>query len=165
MLTVRTLIRPLLAAPFVVGGSSALKQPKPAADKSADVSVPIAGNVGLPTDPVTLVKVNALVQIGGGIVLALGWFPRLVSLVLGASLVPTTIAGHRFWAARDKGERELQAMQFAKNAGILGGLLAVAMDTGGRPSIFWSGRRAAGRAAHTVSDTVSSAVHAVPGVA
>ena len=60
-------------------------------------------------------------------------------------------------------------LQFAKNAGLLGGLLAAALDTGGRPSVFWSGRRAAGRAvqnvggaAQTVADTVTGAYHSLP---
>ena len=69
-------------------------------------------------------------------------------------------------------------LQFAKNAALLGGLLAAALDTGGRPSVFWSGRRAAacaerrgaaqnvagsvGGAAQTVADTVTGAYHSLP---
>ena len=41
--------------------------------------------------------------------------------------------------------------------------MAAALDTGGRPSVFWSGRRAAGRAAQTVADSVSGAYHTLPG--
>ena len=53
-------------------------------------------------------------------------------------------------------------IEFTKDAGMLGGLLAAALDTGGRPSVFWSGRRAAGRAAHNVADTVSGVYHTLP---
>lgn len=165
MVDLRTLIRPLLAAPFIVGGLHALRAPKPLAEASADVSVPIADKVGLTEDPLALVKANAVVQVAAGAALAFGWVPRLTSLVLGASLVPTTIAGHRFWAASAPAERDAQLVQFAKNAGVLGGLLAIALDTGGRPSVFWSGRRAAGHAARTVADTAAAAYHTVPGVA
>lgn len=164
MLDMRTLIRPLLAAPFIVGGLQALKATKPMADKSADVSVPIAEAVGLPNDPETLVKLNACVQVGGGVVLAFGFVPRLASLVLGASLVPTTIAGHRFWAEDESSRRSAQLIQFAKNAGVVGGLLAAALDTGGRPSMFWSGRRAAGQVAQSVADTAAAAYRTIPGV-
>jgi uncharacterized membrane protein YphA (DoxX/SURF4 family) len=134
------------------------------ADTSADVALPIARAVGLPRDPVTLVRLNAGVQIGVGAVLAAGFVPRLASLVLGASLVPTTIAGHRFWAEQEPPKRDVQLIQFAKNAGVLGGLLAAALDTGGRPSLFWSGRRAAGHVAQSVADTATAAYHTIPGV-
>ena len=105
MVDMRTLVRPLLAAPFIVGGINALRTPRPLAEKSADVAVPIAGAVGLPKDPLTLVKVNAAVQVGAGLALLCGFVPRVTSLVLGASLVPTTIAGHQFWAERDPAKR------------------------------------------------------------
>jgi putative oxidoreductase len=162
MLDLRTLIRPLLAAPFIVGGINALRAPQPTARMAADVAAPIGESLGLGRNPETLVKINAGVQIGAGIVMALGFLPRLTSVVLSASLVPTTIAGHRFWEEGDPAERDRQAIQFAKNAGVLGGLLATALDTGGRPSVFWSGRRAAERAAHNVADTVSGVYHTLP---
>jgi uncharacterized membrane protein YphA (DoxX/SURF4 family) len=162
MLDARTLIRPLLAAPFIVGAINALKSPKSAADRSAGVAVPIAEAVGLPTNPETLVKLNAGVQIGAAVALGLGWAPRAAALLLSTSLVPTTIAGHRFWDEREGQGRDAQLVQFGKNAGLLGGLLAAALDTGGRPSLFWSGRRAAEHAAHSVADTVSGAYRALP---
>ena len=164
MVDMRTLIRPLLAAPFIVGGIQALRAPQPRADKAADVATSIASAVGLPKSPETLVKANAGVQVGAGVVLAIGFLPRIAPLVLGASLVPTTIAGHRFWAQTSSADRNAQLIQFAKNAGMLGGLLAAALDTGGRPSVFWSGRRAARQAAHSVADTVTTAYHTLPGV-
>jgi uncharacterized membrane protein YphA (DoxX/SURF4 family) len=165
MLDARTLIRPLLATPFVVGGLNALRSPTPTAKRAAGVAVPIAEAVGLPTNPETLVKVNAGIQIGAAAALVLGLAPRAAALLLGASLVPTTLAGHRFWEERERPARTAQLVQFGKNAGLLGGLLAAALDTGGRPSLFWSGRRAAERAAHSVADTVSGAYRALPVVA
>jgi len=79
------------------------------------------------------------------------------------SLVPTTLAGHRFWEADDRSQRDAQLTPFTKNAAMLGGLLAAALDTGGRPSV-WSGRRVAGQAAHSVADTTSAAYRTLPGV-
>ncbi len=164
MADLRTLFRPLLAAPFIVGGFNALRAPKPIADASADVTAPIAKTVGLPRDPVSFVMLNAAVQVGAGVSLAVGVVPRFASLILGASLVPTTIGRHRFWSVHDSATRSAELIQFAKNAGILGGLLASALDTGGRPSVFWSGRRAAGRVAQSLANTATSAYEAIPGV-
>ncbi len=162
MLTFRTLVRPLLAAPFIVGGVNALRQAKPMADSAADVVAPMGQAVGLGSDPETLVKINAGVQVGAGAILALGFMPRLAALLLTGTLVPTTVIEHRFWEQREPAERNRQMLQFAKNAGLLGGLLTAALDTGGRPSVFWSGRRTAERAAHNVAETVSGVYHTLP---
>ncbi|MCU1397437.1 MAG: DoxX family protein [Acidimicrobiales bacterium] len=165
----RTLSRPLLAAAFVAGGIQTLRAPKAVIPAAEEVGVPIAEKVGLPTDPEQLIKINAGVQVGAGALLALGFFPRAASLALAASLVPTSIAGHPFWKEKDADARAAQRMQFFKNASMLGGLLASALDTGGRPSVFWSGRKAAGRAAGSISSaaqsvagTVGNAVQALP---
>jgi uncharacterized membrane protein YphA (DoxX/SURF4 family) len=165
----RTLIRPLLAGTFVAGGIKTFRSPTGATPAAERVGVPIAARLGLPTDPETLVKLNAGVQVGAGALLALGLFPRVAALTLAGSLVPTTIAGHRFWEEREPAKRETQRLQFLKNASILGGLLAVAVDTGGRPSVFWSSRRVAGKAAgslssaaQTVASTVGDALQSLP---
>lgn len=164
----RALLRPFIAAPFIVGGLNVLRSPDAVVDKAKDVALPIADAVGLPKDTLQLVKINAGVQLGGGILLALGIAPRLAYVALAGSIVPTTIAGHRFWEQQDPKQRMAQITQFAKNAGLFGGLLLAALDTGGRPSVFWSSRRAAGRAAnsithaaHSVSETVGSVAHSV----
>ena len=47
----------------------------------------------------TLVRVNAAIQLGAAAALATGRAPRLSAMVLAASLVPTTCAGHPFWEA------------------------------------------------------------------
>jgi len=57
--------------------------------------------------------------------LAMGRAPRLAALALAASLIPTTIAGHRFWTETDPSARAAQRIQFLKNAAMLGGLLVV----------------------------------------
>jgi uncharacterized membrane protein YphA (DoxX/SURF4 family) len=170
MLGPRSLSRTLLAAPFIVGGLNALRAPAAVAPAAAQVGVPLAEQVGVTAQAETLVKVNAGVQIGAGALLVLGVVPRLASLALAGSLVPTTLAGHRFWE-KSGDERQQQLIHFVKNAGMLGGLLAAALDTGSRPSVFWRGRRAAVDAgssladvAQTVAGTVTHAYHALPGV-
>ncbi len=77
----------------------------------------------------------------------MGWWPRLSAAVLAGTLVPTTLAGHRFWEIEDKQERAQQRIHFLKNVTMLGGLLIAAADTAGDPSLAWRGRHAA-RDAH-----------------
>ena len=78
---------------------------------------------------------------------AMGWFPRLSAAVLAGTLVPTTLAGHRYWEIEDKQERAQQQIHFLKNLTMLGGLLIAAADTGGNPSLAWRRRHAARAAA------------------
>lgn len=156
MIGPRNIVRPLLASSFVVMGYQVLRNPKPLRPAAEEVGVPIAETVGLPTDPLTLVNINAGVQVGAGALLALGRFPRAASLALAASLVPTTLAGHRFWEATNAEDKKTQLIHFLKNAGILGGLLMSALDTGGRPSVFWSSRRWISRTGHSIGSAAQS---------
>ncbi len=98
-----------------------------------------------------MVKINAAVQIGGGVLLATGKAPRLASLALAGSLVPTTVVGHDFWNETDPAKKAAQRTQFLKNVSLLGGLLIAAVDTEGKPSLGWRGRRAARHAQETVA--------------
>ncbi len=77
-----------------------------------------------------------------GACLAAGWFPRLASLALAGTLVPTTAAGHRFWEAEDA-DRAQQRIHFLKNLSMFGGLLIAAADTSGQPSLAWRARHGA----------------------
>jgi len=148
----RRVARPLLATVFVMGGADALMNPETKAERANDVGQKMAAPLGLPEDPETLVKINGAVQVGAGALLALGKLPRLASLALAASLVPTTLAGHRFWDETDDRARAAQRIQFFKNVSMLGGLLLAALDTEGRPSLSWRAHRAAGQAAGKVGD-------------
>ena len=148
----RRVARPLLASMFVMGGVDSLMNPEPKVPRAQDIGPKLAQPLGLPDDPETLVKINGAVQVGAGALLAIGKLPRLASLALAASLVPTTLAGHRFWEETDEKARAMQRIQFFKNVSMLGGLLLAAVDTNGRPSVSWRAHRAAGQAADKVSD-------------
>jgi uncharacterized membrane protein YphA (DoxX/SURF4 family) len=162
MIDARSLARPLLASSFVVAGYQALRNPGPLGPAAAEVGGPIVEKVGLRADPLTLVQVNAAAQMGAGLLLALGRLPRVSSLVLAASLVPTTLAAHRFWESAGDDERRAQAQQFLKNAAMLGGLVLAALDTGGRPSVFWSSRRWLGRTGRSIGATAQAVAEHVP---
>lgn len=66
-----------------------------------------------------------LFELGGGISLLLGCYPRLGALALLLFLAPVTLVFHR--ALGDPG----QAAHFAKNIAIMGGLLAIVSAGGG----------------------------------
>ncbi|RPK54189.1 DoxX [Streptomyces sp. ADI96-02] len=151
MAVLRRIARPLLAAPFVAGGLRTLRDPHGAAPAAEAVAVPLARRIGpLTEDPVHLVRINAAVQFGAGALLTLGRFPRFASLALAASLVPTTLAGHAWWKEEDPDRRTLQRLQFAKNLGLIGGLLIAAADTHGKPSLAYRTRTAVSRGNRTV---------------
>ncbi|WP_020499352.1 DoxX family membrane protein [Sciscionella marina] len=128
----RRIARPLLAWVFVSGGIDTLRHPagrvelaRPLLDKTiGDRSLPV------PTDPETLVKIDALVKTGAGLALGFGKCPRLAALLLAASLVPTTLAGHSYWEHDDEASRATHRIHFDKNLALLGGLLIAALDKG-----------------------------------
>jgi|ERR1700712_2739879 uncharacterized membrane protein YphA (DoxX/SURF4 family) len=117
--------RPLLAGMFVYGGLDAFRNPAGKVPRAEKVAPDIAALVGIDADTEQLVQFNGAVQIAAGVTLALGLLPRLSALLLAGSLVPTTLAGHRFWEADDDAAKAQQTIQFLKNAGLLGGLLLV----------------------------------------
>ena len=95
----RALARPALASMFVVGGADAVMNPEPKAPAAEDVVEPIAEQVSALDALATpeVVRLNGAVQVLAGVALAFNKLPRLASTALAASLVPTTLAGHRFW--------------------------------------------------------------------
>jgi putative oxidoreductase len=160
MIGVRTLARSLLASMFIVGGIDALRRAPALAPVAENVTEPVSEQVGIDASTETLVKVNGGVQLAGGVMLATCFLPRWGALALAGTLVPTTLAAHRFW--EEEGEAKTQQMiHFCKNAGLLGGLLFAALDHGGRPSVFWTTKRAVGGAAAAVGAGAGAALDAV----
>lgn len=150
MTLVRTAARPLLASMFVVGGVHALRNSAQLAPAAAPVTQKLEGAVGkaapqvpVPHEPQQWVRLNGALQLGAGLALATGRAPRLSSLLLAASTVFTTAAGHRFWEESDPAKKGDQQVHFFKNVSMLGGLLISAVDTEGRPGVAWRARRAA----------------------
>jgi uncharacterized membrane protein YphA (DoxX/SURF4 family) len=154
MLGVRGLSRTLLAGTFVVGGINAWRRSGALAPEAEQLAGTIRSRLGTQITGEQLVKLTAGVQVVGGGLFALGVFPRILALALGVSLVPTTAAGQSFWDA--DGAPVDRPTQFVRNAGLLGGLVFAAIDTGGRPSVFWTGRKAAEGIAETVGTTTKT---------
>jgi len=145
----RRIARPLLASAFIAQGVETIRSPKPIAQSAEPVvdrartALPPEVAEKIPKDTETLVKINAAAQIGGGILLATGKLPRLASVVLAGTLVPTTAAGTDFWNEADPVRKQAQRDAFVKNVGLLGGVLLAAVDTEGKPSLAWRGRQKA----------------------
>ena len=160
---VRRIARPLLASSFLYGGIDTLRNPQtrvpgaaPVVDtitRTADQQLPVQ----VPRDVEQWVKIDAGIKVGAGALLALGKLPRLSALALAGSIVPTTLAGHRFWEHEDPEERFGQLSNLLKNAGLLGGLLIAAVDTEGRPSVGYRAKRAARRAAESTEKSYDRA--------
>ena len=138
MTVLRRIARPLLASVFISEGINALRNPEPETPAAQEVAAQMAGAVPALSgyDTETLIKINAGVQVAAGSLLTLGRFPRLSSLALAASLVPTMAADRRFRDA-DGSQTPLQRVDFLKSASILGGLLLAAADTQGKPGLGW----------------------------
>jgi len=133
----------MLAGIFVVQGFDTMLHPERVAPRADPVVQPIAELVpGVLGSTEDAVRLNGAVQFTAGSMLALGVLPRLSAAAIAATLVPTTIAGHRFWEVEDDKERAQQRIQFLKNLAIFGGLLIAAADTAGRPSLAWRSRYA-----------------------
>ena len=152
MLVLRAIARPMLASIFIVQGWDTFRNPGKVAPRAEPVVQRIAERVpAVPDDTEQAVRLNGAIQVAAGTMLALGRFPRLSALVLAATLVPTTAAGHRFWETDDKQERAQQRVHFLKNVSMLGGLLIAAADTAGEPSLAWRTRNAARSARRDVA--------------
>jgi len=143
----------MLAAIFVSGGADAVINPDPKVARAKPVTDKIApliqrASPRLPTEARTMVQLNGAAQVLGA---ALLFTPlrKPAALLLAATLVPTTAAGHPFWSIEDRDERARQRIQFMKNVGVLGGLLLAAVDNEGRPGLRW-------RAGHLAEHSAAS---------
>ncbi len=156
---IRRVARPMLSAAFISRGVDALRSPKPAADAArptleglSKLPDPVGTNV--PSNAETVARVNAAVQIGGGLLLASGKLPRLASAALALSVVPGSLGGHTFWSETDPQRKADERRAFLTDISLIGGLIIAAVDTEGKPSLGWRGRRAA----HKMSGAVTAAL-------
>lgn len=124
----RAVARVLTGSTYVLLGADALRTPGARVDQAAPMLGAIRNIVPLPGDDGLIVRGNAAVQVLAGTVLALGKAQRLSALTLAGSLVPTTAAGHAFWAIEDPAARKVQRVQFHKNMAMIGGLLFAVLD-------------------------------------
>src|SRR5258705_5964876 len=152
---IRRIARPMLSAAFISRGIDALRSPKSAADAArptleglSKLPDPVGTNV--PSNAETVARVNAAVQIGGGLLLATGKLPRVASAALALTVVPGSLGAHAFWSESDPQRKADERRAFLTDVSLIGGLIIAAVDTEGKPSLRWRGRRAAQNVAEAV---------------
>ncbi|OUZ11226.1 hypothetical protein BHE97_05120 [Aeromicrobium sp. PE09-221] len=156
MTLLRTVARPMLATMFVYGGTMALRNASamaPKVEPIADAARSVAPSA--PVSATNLVRLNAAVHVAAGLALATGRFPRASALALAATMPATTGIGHQFWNETDPDARRNQAIHFAKNVSMTGGLLLSTLDPD--PKKRWIGARAKKKVVdtgHAIADQV-----------
>jgi uncharacterized membrane protein YphA (DoxX/SURF4 family) len=151
MTFLRFAARSMLASHFIASGVNALRNPGslvPAAEPLIDRVLPTVKQYApeqvrdsIPEDPVTLIRINGVLELVGGLALATGKGRRLGALVLAATLIPVTIAKYPFWSRDTEEERAQDKVHFIKNVSLLGGVLLASRDTEGRPSIAYRAQK------------------------
>lgn len=90
----------------------------------------IMAKVGMPFPEVFVIGAIAF-ELGGAIMVLLGWHARWGALLLVLFTIPATLLFHNFWAV-DAAQYSGQLNHFMKNLAILGGLVYV-MAAGSGP--------------------------------
>ena len=75
-----------------------------------------------------------VIEIGGSVLLIIGWRTRWVAWLLAIFVLVAAFAAHRFWEF-DAAQATNQMNHFMKNLAIIGGLLMVACFGPGRASV------------------------------
>jgi uncharacterized membrane protein YphA (DoxX/SURF4 family)/gas vesicle protein len=153
---IRRIARPLLSAAFIGQGVEALRNPAIALEATEPTvaalrNLPEPYGDKVPSNPETAARINAAVQIGGGLLLATGKMPRIASAALAFTVIPGSLGGHLFWTESDPERKAQKRRDLLTDLSLLGGLIIAAADTAGKPSLGWRGRRAAGRISEAVA--------------
>jgi len=83
-------------------------------------------SAGLPFASLLLAATIAI-EVGGGLLLILGFQARWAALLIALFLIPVTATFHAFWSA-DAASFQNQFTQFLKNLAIFGGLVLVYLN-------------------------------------
>lgn len=137
--------RTLLAGYFIVNGARALSNPAPLtaeAEPIARAFVPLAQqtlppsvSAYVPEDTRTLVRLNGLLSLLGGLGMATGLGRRGGAALAAVSMVPHVVASDP--RAVPKEERSSAISVLLRNAALLGAALVASQDTQGSPSLAW----------------------------
>jgi putative oxidoreductase len=105
--------RILLAAIFVISGFNKIS--------GFDGVAGYIASKGLPM-PQVLAALTIALELGGGLLLVIGYQVRWVALLFFLWLIPTTVIFHPFWGI-DAAQVQNQMNNFLKNVSIMGGML------------------------------------------
>jgi putative oxidoreductase len=112
--------RVLIGVPFMMSGLSKLS--------AYGATTALIAAAGLPFPPLAF-AVAATVELGGGVLLVLGYHARLVALVLAVFALATAVSFHSNFADQN------QMIHFLKNVMMAGGLLQIVAFGAGAISI------------------------------
>jgi putative oxidoreductase len=126
--------RPLIAAVSVADGVETLINPKPKIEATTPLLVKTQGVLPTPVSPALAVQAGAAVKITAGLMMTLGWAPRIAATVLAMELIPSTVAEHPFWSPGPPDARKAHQQHFLYNCGLLGALLLAITTPGDKRS-------------------------------
>ena len=107
--------RILLSAIFILAGLNKIT--------GFDGTANYMASKGLPMTEVLLV-LTIVIELGGGILLLVGWHARWAATALFLFIIPVTFIFHPFWSM-DGQEAVAQYHKFMKNLAIMGGMMYV----------------------------------------
>ena len=153
---IRRIARPLLSAVFIGQGVETLRNPKVTVEAAQPTvnalqTLPEPFGSKIPSDPATAARINAAVQVGGGLLLATGKLPRIASAALAFTVIPGSLGAHLFWNESDPEVKAQKRRDLLTDLSLLGGLIIASADTAGKPSLGWRGRQAASRLTEALS--------------
>ena len=76
---------------------------------------------GLPMADALLV-LTITIELGGGLLILLGWKARWAALAIFLFLIPVTLVFHGYWSIEDANQRLSEMRNFMKNVAIMGGM-------------------------------------------
>lgn len=139
MAIIRLVARPLLAAPFIVDGWSAVRHPDSHVERIQPVR-PLLHQVGVDLSDQQLrlaTRVSGLVTVAAGTSLALGIGQRGAATVLAATSLPLALANNPVWTARSREDARTTADGLRRSLAVVAGLFFAAADRRGKPSASW----------------------------
>ena len=93
----------------------------------------LAARLGAPAPTLSAI-IAVAAELGGGLLILIGFFTRPLALLLAVYTVATALIGHRYWTMT--GMEQYGAMiNFYKNISIIGGLLLLFVTGPGKYSI------------------------------
>ncbi len=117
--------RVLLALMFIMAGFSKLGNISGTAGYIASGGLPLAS---------VLAVVVGLLELLGGIAIAIGFHARWAALALGLFTIAASLLFHKFWAVAPE-QAFVQQLMFMKNLSVAGGLFIVAALGAGPVSV------------------------------
>lgn len=141
MTLIRKVARPLLGASFIAGGVDRLRRPQETGEELQatldDIASVVPQAESAASNPKLAAQVLGGVQVGAGVLLAMGKFPRLAALALCGTHKLNSYAEYRSASTQTEADLTAQRKSLLKNVSILGGLGLAAVDTAGKPSLAW----------------------------